>query len=385
MQISQDQRNFLILWYLLQHSTSALQKLLQHFKTPEDALSPKNLSTWQTLKLHKNHIARFQQFMSSGDSDFKRIEQKVMQHCDAILLSSDPYYPERLKPFQEHIPILFIKGDINVLNRPQIAMVGSRKPSPHGHKLAFDFADYFAQQSYVITSGLAAGIDAAAHQGSLAQGQSIAVVGTGLDQCYPSQHQNLQQQILHCGGAIVSQFLPETPPIKPNFPKRNYIISALSQATLVVEASLNSGSLITAKLAAEQGKYVFAIPGHISAPHHQGCHYLIREGATLVDHPAQVIEDLNTFSSLPITQQIAQQTIQQPIQKAKPSTPVQVKLDQAIPEHLQQVYQHLSWEGISVDHLASATQLDIQTLNILLTELELLGLCVQHAGRYLKQ
>ena len=377
MQISQDQRNTVILWYLLQHSTRTLHKLIQYFGDAETAIQQKNFSIWQELKLHKNHLERFKNFYTpQGQQNFDRILEKITQSCDAMIFAYDDAYPEQLIPFQEHIPILFVKGNVNLLKQPQIAMVGSRNPSPHGNKLAFDFADYFCQKGYVITSGLAAGIDAAAHQGSFHQGQTIAVVGTGLDQCYPTQNQNLQQQILQQGGAIVSQFLPETPPIKVNFPKRNYIISALSLGTLVVEASLNSGSLITAKTAADQGKQVFAIPGNIASPHHQGCHQLIREGATLVDHPQQVLDDLNAFNPVNVVAS----------NRSLPDSPTSSLNSSNIdlPIHLETIYHALTWEGVSVDYLTQQLDLPIQQLNAYLTELELLGLCQQHAGRYLR-
>lgn len=377
MQISQNQRSLVILWYLLQHSSRSFHKLIHHFGNAETAIQIKNFTHWQALKLHKNHLARFQQFHTpQGQQDFLKIYQAIESSCDAIISSNDLNYPEQLHPYQEHIPLLFVKGNVERLQQPQIAMVGSRTPSPHGSKVAFDFADYFCQSGYVITSGLALGIDAAAHQGSLQQGQSIAVVGTGLDQCYPPQHQNLQQQILQHGGAIVSQFLPATPPLKVNFPKRNYIISALSLGTLVVEASLDSGSLITAKFAAEQGKQVFAIPGNISSSHHQGCHQLIREGATLVDHPLQVLEDLNAFSSV----QIPSKNMINPLLQVNLTTETM----QDIPEHLEKIYQALTWDGISVDQLSQQLDSPIQQLNSHLTELELLGLCQQHAGRYIR-
>lgn len=384
MQISQNHQSLVILWYLLQHSSRSFHKLIHHFGDAKTAIQIKNLAEWQALKLHKNHLERLKKFHTTqGQQDFLKVLHAIESSCDDIISSQDYSYPEQLIPYQEHIPILFIKGNSKLLHQPQIAMVGSRMPSPHGNKVAFDFADYFCQKGYVITSGLAAGIDASAHQGSLAQGQSIAVIGTGLDQCYPSQHQHLQQQILQQGGAIVSQFLPATPPLKVNFPKRNYIISALSLGTLVVEASLESGSLITAKFAAEQGKQVFAIPGNISSTHHQGCHQLIREGATLVDHPLQVLEDLNAFSTIqitPITPNTTSTNTSLPTNLAVTA----MSLTEDLPEHLTTIYQALTWDGISLDHLSQQLGLSAQQLNSHLTELELLGLCQQHAGRYLR-
>lgn len=376
-QISTELKSKVILWYLLQHSTSSFNKLIRHFVHAEQAIHLSSLAVWQQLKLHKNHLKRFQKFHTPpGQIEWANLWQALEQSTDQILDQSHPYYPALLLNYDDSPPLLFIRGDATLLSQPQVAMVGSRKPSPHGHKIAYDFADYFSSQNFITTSGLALGIDTAAHQGAIRTGKTIGVVGTGLDQCYPKSNTVLQTEILNRGGCIVSQFLPFTPPIKVNFPKRNYIISGMSLGTLVVEAGLESGSLITAKAAAEQGKHVFAIPGHIYSSHHQGCHQLIREGATLVDHPAQVLEDLTMFShAKPITAVKA-------AKQESLSSPHQANTD--VPIHLQAVFNELNWEGSSLDHLAQLLKLDASELNILLTELELLGLCTQSGGRYLR-
>jgi DNA processing protein len=193
------------------------------------------------------------------------------------------------------------------------------------------------------------------------------VTGTGLDTVYPSQNIKLAQQITQ-SGAIVTEFLPTTMPLQQHFPRRNRIVSGLSLGVVVVEAALKSGSLITANEAANQGKMVFAIPGHIYSEHHQGCHQLIREGATLVDHPEQVIEDL----ALP-TQWQAQKQPEEAL--AVPSS---------IPTHLIALYQLLDWVGQDLDQLAQRYQASISELTAQLMELELLGLCMQQAGCYLR-
>lgn len=217
------------------------------------------------------------------------------------------------------------------------------------------------------------GIDEAAHQGALRQRKTIAVMGTGLEQTYPSQHQALRQQIVAHSGTVITEFLPGTLPLQHHFPRRNRIVSALSLGVVVAEAALKSGSLITAKLAAEQGKLVFAIPGHIYSEHHQGCHQLIREGAILVDHPEQVLEDL----ALP-TQWQNQQQIEQ--SKSVPELEVQIEL----PTHLAPLYTQLDWVGQNIDQLIAKLRLDISTLTSQLMELELLGFCIQQAGLYLR-
>lgn len=232
---------------------------------------------------------------------------------------------------------------------------------------------------------MAAGIDAAAHRGAIQHGKTIAVIATGLDECYPSEHLSLWQNIIDTGGAIISEFLPFTPPAKQNFPRRNRIISGMSQGTLVIEATEKSGSLITAKTAAEQGKHVFATPGHIYSLYHKGCHQLIREGAILVDHPSQVLEDLSTITInrnqlKPLPKTTATHNPDLASSHTTPQTPASPD----IPEHLQAIYQALDWNGIALDELSIQLNLGISDLNVALLELELLGLCKQHGGRYLR-
>jgi DNA processing protein len=386
-QLSASEIDQICLWYLLQHSISSFNKLMAHFGSAERAIQLSALATWQQFKLHIRHIERLQHFHTpQGQLEFQQCLTSIAACCDHILFRGHTHYPEALLPYEDSPPILFVAGQIDVLQQPQIAMVGSRQPSPHGAQIAFDFAHFFTDHQFVITSGLALGIDAAAHQGAIQQGKSIAVIGTGLDQCYPAVHQPLWQTIIQQGGAIISEFLPHTPPARHNFPRRNRIISGLSLGTLVVEAGLESGSLITAKEAANQGKQVFAIPGHIYSNFHQGCHQLIREGATLVDHPAQVIEDLSMFGQLPTPTFTQIQTTPRQTKSPQPKTTEHVApASPDIPAHLHALYQCLDWSiGISLDELALQLPHSIAELNVAIVELELLGLCKQHAGRYLR-
>ena len=389
-QLSPTELAKLKLWYILHHSVSSYFKLLHLFQNAEHAIDLKHLEKWQQLKLHTNHIERFKDFHTdSGQAQFEKRFELIKNHCDHILFDGNDDYPDQLSHYDDRPPILFIRGQKDVLKQSQIAIVGSRKPSPHGAQVAYDFSSYFASRGYHTTSGLAIGIDAAAHHGAIHQGQSIAVIGTGLDQCYPTEHQQLSQKIIESGGAIVTEFFPATPPAKQNFPRRNRIISGLSEATLVVEAGFKSGSLITAKTAADQGKSVFAIPGHIYSHFHQGCHQLIREGATLIDHPEQLLEDLNAFHPQLDTPQ-SNKTIQlEKSQKAQrqESIPQQTQVISTqveIPAHLAKLYAELDWVGLSIDELATRVQTSISELNVALVELELLGACRQHAGRYLR-
>ena len=209
----------------------------------------------------------------------------------------DPRYPDLLTRIADPPPLLFLKGDPALLSNPQIAIVGSRNPSHSGRQTAREFGCYLAATGIGITSGLATGIDSAGHEGALdANGITIAVAATGLDRVYPARHRKLAHRIAE-QGALVSEFPPGTPARRHHFPLRNRIISGLSLGTLVVEAAKRSGSLITARQAAEQGREVFAIPGSIHNPLARGCHALIRQGAKLVETAQDVIEELGPMLS----------------------------------------------------------------------------------------
>jgi DNA processing protein len=205
-------------------------------------------------------------------------------------------YPRLLAEVTDAPVGLFVRGAPAALLSPHLAVVGSRNPTPSGRETAHSFAAQLARCGLAITSGLAAGIDAASHQGALdADGITVAVCGTGLDVDYPRANASLAARIAE-HGALVSEFAPGTPPLKSNFPRRNRIISGLSLGTLVVEAALQSGSLITARLAAEQGREVFAIPGSIHNPLTRGCHRLIRDGAKLVETIEDVFAELRCLA-----------------------------------------------------------------------------------------
>lgn len=370
--LSQVQIETITLWYLVQHSLSSFYKIQDHYPILSEAFSPNQLAIWQALGIHKNHLQRFQEFHTSeGQKNFQRCLQQIQQSSDFVLIFSEANYPQQLLPYIDKPPLIFGQGNAQVLLQPQVAIVGSRKLSPHGRQVAYDFAFYLSEQGFYINSGLAQGIDQAAHQAALKNQRTIAVMATGLDQTYPTQHQALREDILQHGGAVITEFLPQTPPLQHHFPRRNRIVSGLSLGVIVAEAALKSGSLITAKIAAEQGKVVFAIPGHIYGEFHQGCHQLIREGAILIDHPQQVIEDL----ALPTQWQSTHIT-------AEKSEPMTISLN--VPEHLISLYNQLDWTGQSLDGMAQQLHIDVATLTAQLMELELLGLAMQQAGCYLR-
>lgn len=212
-------------------------------------------------------------------------------HSHFIPLTS-PRYPEALGSLNDAPLGLFVLGQPGSLDSPQIAMVGSRNPSRGGEQTAQEFARHFARSGIAVTSGLALGIDTASHRGALlGGGPTLAVTATGLDRVYPASNRDLAHQIAE-NGALVSEFPPGTSPKRGHFPRRNRVISGLSLGVLVVEAALKSGSLITARLAGEQNREVFAIPGSIHNPLARGCHRLIREGAKLVETASDVLEEL---------------------------------------------------------------------------------------------
>lgn len=209
-----------------------------------------------------------------------------------VVTLGDALYPVRLLETADPPLLLFLHGRAELLARPSIAVVGSRNPTPQGRENAQAFAAHLSREGWTIVSGLALGIDGAAHEGALAGGGStIAVLGTGVDRIYPARHEALARRIA-ADGLLASEFPLGTPPLAPNFPLRNRLIAGLASGTLVVEAAVQSGSLITARLAAEAGREVFAIPGSIHSPLSRGCHALIKQGAKLVETADDVLTEL---------------------------------------------------------------------------------------------
>jgi DNA processing protein len=288
--------------------------------------------------------------------------QSSGHHC---LTLPDEAYPLPLREIPDPPPLLFVRGDVSALSRPQLAIVGSRNPSPSGEQLAHDFARALSTCGFAITSGLALGIDAASHRGALdGSGVTVAVAGTGLDQVYPARHQTLAEEIVARGGALVSEFPMGTPPQAGNFPRRNRIISGLSVGVLVVEAALRSGSLITARMALEQGREVFAIPGSLYNPLARGCNALLKQGAKLVETVADILEELGGFHSA------AQPTTE----AAQPPA----ELD----EDCQRLLKSIAYDPTSVDTLIAATGSTPQSISSMLLLLELQGYVTSANGGY---
>ena len=291
-----------------------------------------------------------------------------------VAVLGDAAYPSALLNIEDPPLMLYMLGSLAV--HPEeaakkvatsLAIVGSRNPTPQGESNARQFAKAFGSAGICVVSGLALGIDGAAHDGAmLGGGDTIAVVGTGLDRVYPKKHLGLAHRIAR-QGMIISEFPLGTPPLTANFPKRNRIISGLSRGTLVVEAALQSGSLITARLAAEQGKEVFAIPGSIHSPQSRGCHALIKQGAKLVEVARDVLEELNL----------------QPASSAADSPDdlqAQTEEDADTPDCKDPLLNALGFDAVSLDALQARTGLQTAHLQARLLELELGGQVARLSG-----
>ena len=288
-------------------------------------------------------------------------------------------YPPLLRRIPSPPAALFVDGDPEILWQPQIAVIGSRNPTAGGRDHARAFSTEFCRSGITVTSGLASGIDSAAHDAALASGgQTIAVTGTGLDIVYPASGKQLAERISRAG-ALVSEFPPGSPPLRSHFPSRNRIISGLSLGVLVIEAGLNSGTLITARQAAEQGRDVFALPGSLHNPMVKGCHRLIREGARLVETVGDVMSEL-----VPLASALASE-LQSRINSPATQEDSKEETDSNIPDdpEYRELLAALKFDPRSVDELVALTGLPVQSVSSMLLMLELKGLIEVHSsGRY---
>lgn len=312
-------------------------------------------------KAHENVLQNDVELLESIDSQF--------------IGFNDPQFSKLLNEIPSPPLGLFVKGNIHLLQQPQIAIVGSRNTSPSGKRTTLAFATELTAMGFTITSGMATGVDSYAHQGSLSvNNATIAVMGTGIDRIYPHSNQALYREIAE-KGLIVSEFAPGMPPHRSHFPQRNRIISGLSLGTLVVEAGIRSGSLITARLATEQGREVFAIPGSIYLPTSRGCHYLIRQGAKLVESIADITDEIGQFfNHKPPVPQIDNEA------QADHAEHSATHLAEHSAEHL--VYNLIDYAPISIDQIITLSGLTAEQISSILIDLELRGLIAEMNGGY---
>lgn len=350
--------------------------------------SAQALTPWLAL-YHSPGIgaAKFQDYLqidptlSNVSADFKPDWRGVDRDLDwlaqnsnaRIITLADKAYPLLLKNIASPPPILYVQGDASCLAAPQIAMVGSRNASAIGVQQAEYFARHFSNLGFIVTSGLALGIDGASHRGALSAigGKSIAVLAHGVGTIYPPTHRSLARELID-SGCLVSEFPIGTQALANHFPRRNRIISGLSIGVLVVEAALNSGSLITAKCALEQGRDVFAIPGSIHNPKVKGCHQLIRQGAKLVESPEDVLEEVSALLNYVIRDKNATEVL---IDSRKDS----------LSEQQVSVLQEIDYEVTCVDAIVGRTGLAVNVVAAILLDLELYGFITAVPGGYARK
>ena len=372
------QHNSLHNWLYLRHTTGLGNRtfldLLEVFNSVDNIFnaSHQQLSTVASDTRIKPEVisALKNEKRPDIDADLTWLSQDSNHH---IITLFDEAYPAQLKELSDAPPILYVRGDPEYLKQPQLAMVGTRNPTAAGRNTAKEFANHLSSAGITITSGLATGIDGASHEGAL-QGiaGTIAVVAHGLDIIYPAQHQKLAQNICE-QGAVVSEMPIGTQLQRGLFPRRNRLISALSLGTLIVEAAHKSGSLITARYAAEQNKEVFAIPGSIHNPMAKGCHQLIRQGAKLVETASDILEELCIGTS----------KISEYPKKSVANTQENPKdLPQALDPDHQKLLKCLAYEPASIDELVLNSHFSAAEVASMLLILELEGIVVSQNGRY---
>ncbi|WNO59705.1 DNA-processing protein DprA [Rheinheimera sp. MMS21-TC3] len=357
-----DLRNWLALATVHGLDGLKFQRLSEHISAAELVSLP--ISALQNLGFTSRQAQLLaSESASKVDSALAWYEQS---ECHHIITFFDPNYPALLKQIKNPPLVLFIKGHPSVLSQQQFAMVGSRQPTPAGRKIAQTFAGELSQQGYIITSGMARGIDSESHKGALqASGITIAVLGHGLEQIYPASNKSLAATISE-QGALVSEYFPQVAPLASYFPQRNRIVVGLSIGTIVVEAAVKSGSLISANLAAENNRDVFAVPGNIYNPQSTGCHLLIQQGAKLVTNVADILEE-RSFLTNSCTK--SEQAV---VKKAN------------IDLFAAQLLANVGDDVTTIDIIAERSGMAISEANVALLELELAGEVATVPGGYIR-
>lgn len=359
----------------------SFSELIQHYGSATEALkAPTNIIA-QLGRHGKKAAAQWHNPSQAQAATAAALKWEQQPNC-RILLCSDPDFPSMLKEGITAPPILFTRGNISLLHQPAIAIIGSRHATPQAIHIAHDFAKALSQKGITVISGMAAGIDTAAHQGALPhQGKTIAVWGTGIDRIYPHSNQQLAYQIAE-QGLILSEFPLGTRPIAGNFPRRNRLIAAQSHAILVIEAGLASGSLITAQQAIEMGREVMAVPGSINNPNTKGCHQLIKSGAKLIECLDDILNECPIFQAAskphnPINQQPTDcnQTNQLSITPFQPASIANHRIANSSekPHQYTELLTEMGYAPIHPDMLAQKLNIPSIEVYAALTELELAG------------
>jgi DNA processing protein len=306
------------------------------------------------------------------DIDLNAELQFAQMSGTQIITLADPEYPEILKGIYDPPLCLYVRGKLPDFSYNSLAVVGSRRATIYGRKMAKHLSESAVLAGWKVISGLAFGIDAIAHQAAVdAGGITVAVLGGGLSRVHPQEHVPLARSIIESGGALISEFPMKFPVSRQSFPRRNRIVSGLSQAVLIVEAGLKSGALITANLAMEQGKDVFAIPGHVDNPQAKGCHKLIKQGAKLTEDFNDILEDYDFLPGFARMDEVNEES----------SKELEVSMPANMSEDEYKIIQLLQGEAKSFDHLAGATNIPVANLNGLLTKMAMKMLLVQHPGK----
>lgn len=352
-----------------------LRRALMRFESLAEAYRA-GASAWRAIGLSDEAV----QWLKLPDRSRIERDLRWLESADNHLLTCDsPDFPSLLQRIPGAPAALFVRGDPTTLWQPQVAIVGSRNASPGGLALARDFAATLSRAGFCITSGMADGVDGAAHSAALdAGGHSIAVLGTGVDLVYPRKHDRLAAR-LQQHGALISEFPLQTPGAPEHFPRRNRIISGLSLGTLVVEAGVHSGSLITARLAAEQGREVFAIPGSVHNPMARGCHRLIRDGAKLVENAMDLLDEL-----APLAAQLAADLRSRlDALQTLDTTPEPTQIS-SIPREsgdgASLVLAAMGFDPVDIDTIVDRSGLTAATISSMLTTLELDGAVAMLGG-----
>jgi DNA processing protein len=347
--------------------------LLSRFSSAEAALAA-GAAAWREAGCTP---AQCQSLAHPDHDTLMRAQAWLRQPHHHLLGCNDPDYPPLLRASPHPALALFVSGDPTTLWQPAIAIVGSRNPSAGGRDHARDFAQALASSGLTIASGLAAGVDAAAHRAALAcDGKTFAVIGTGADISYPRHHRQLQQQVAE-HGAVVSEYPPGTPPRTGHFPARNRLLAGLSLGTVVIEAAERSGALITARLASEAGREVFALPGSLHNPMAAGCHRLIRDGAILVTQPQDILEGVANLAG-----ELAaglQMRLAAPIAEAPAGSAPAPDLPDI---NYQRLWNALGFDPTGMDSLIERTGLTAASLSSMLLVMELEGSVSSAHGRY---